>query len=563
MVSDLRANAKDSSSTDMFVAEFGVVSSRYFEPLKNYHGRLYRMTPEVQKSVCETMGFSAKFDLPAIRTAYMDVFRTEGHVVFEIERNTKPGDINVRYSRDRWAVEEVAGRTAEGLRPWIRTEYRAKFADERRVKAALAELLQIKLDDSANFLIRFNFRERTFGLIGEEQFADQFPADAFSTFDLQSSQLPDIGAEEIAAGKDAVAQQDFTQATISGAATNAGVSSMDSNRLESNQASNTENQMNTETQIETATAQIENTEAAQPTTPEAPAITQTPDATTVQSEIAPAQPEAPAKQDSFFTKQEPSPAKQQDSFFNKQEPSRRPTVTAERGERSERGERGERSERHERTSHTTTSTSPARTAESQQPKYAVYSMSEIDYMFKQQADQILTALSSKVAAQQRGFQEAITAQEKAFNRIAENFSSQFDEARIRLEGTTKSAQDTTHREMEEFHRQFSKELEQYRTHINKVVLPVAKALEDPSKFKQQQKETVRTEPQQQVAKGISGANVAALQKQVQIAVIAAAASALISFAFGVFTVLSLADVKAAHTAATTTTTTTDSTQSTP
>jgi hypothetical protein len=239
MVSDLRANAKDSSSSEIIVAEFGLVSPRYFEPLKNYHGRLYRMTPEVQKSICETMGFSAKFDLPAIRTAFMDVFRTEGHVVLEIERNTKPGDINVRYSRDRWAVEEVAGKTAEGLRPWIKTEYRAKFADERRVKAALAELLQIKLDDSADFLIRFNLREGTFGLIAEERFADQFPPGAYSTFDLQSSQLPAIEAEEIREGEDAVSQQDFTQATISGAATNAGVSSMDSNRSESNQASNT------------------------------------------------------------------------------------------------------------------------------------------------------------------------------------------------------------------------------------------------------------------------------------------------------------------------------------
>jgi hypothetical protein len=48
---------------------------------------------------------------------------------------------------------------------------------------------------------------------------------------------------------------------------------------------------------------------------------------------------------------------------------------------------------------------------------------------------------------------------------------------MKLESTAKANKESTKTELEEFHKQLSKELEQYRSAINKTVLPVAKALE--------------------------------------------------------------------------------------
>jgi hypothetical protein len=140
--------------------------------------------------------------------------------------------------------------------------------------------------------------------------------------------------------------------------------------------------------------------------------------------------------------------------------------------------------------------SPQRSASAEvQPKYATYSMSEIDQMLKQQAEAIGNSLGAKISSQQRTFQEAVTAQEKAFTKNADGFIARLEMVLQKVEGASKASQESVSRDMEEFKRVLAKELEQHRSQINKTVLPVAKALEDkpvrPQKERPEKQSTVQ------------------------------------------------------------------------
>lgn len=189
-------------SDEFIVAEFGRVELDWFDLSKKYRGALFRLNPETIRQVSEILGFSANFDLPAIRSGTIDLFDTQGHIVLEIERNTKPTDIAIRYSRDRWQLLETSSKSAENLRPWIRTEYKANFISEKLI-GLVAEQLKFSPDKAGHFVIRLNFREKIFGLIAQEIHAEQMPGGGFSYFSLPNEAMLAIATKYKLKGSEA------------------------------------------------------------------------------------------------------------------------------------------------------------------------------------------------------------------------------------------------------------------------------------------------------------------------------------------------------------------------
>jgi hypothetical protein len=367
-VSNLQTPVKGEEAREIFIAEFGYLGKEHLEPGRQYSGHLYKLTAESVRELCEALSFNARFDLLAIRNAYIDLFKNQGWIRLEIDRNTKPADISVRYSRNQWQVQEVLSKGPEGLRPWITSVYTARSLEEPAM-LSVARLLNIAIDDLSNIYVRLNLKERTAALIADAETSTRLPDGASASFPIEQSQLPD----HTNAKSDQLVFRDQSQDTASGG----------TQALQQPQVENV-NQMSDQPQLT-----VEQKSSAAPR----------------------------------FT---PAP-----------------------------GGTGE-------------------------AKYATYSKSEVDYMLKQQAESIMTALSGKISAQQRAFQEAVAAQEKAFNKLSDTYLSQFEASRVKLETTAKSVHDHTKTELDEFHKLLSKELEQHRTQINKTVLPVAKALEGKS-----------------------------------------------------------------------------------
>lgn len=337
MVSEIQESARVETA-QVWVAEFGLLEARYLEPGKTYQGRLYRLSSEALKALSESIGFTVKFDSPMVRTAYLDVSKAEGFLTFEIERNTNPTELGLRYARDRWSASEPASKAATALRPWIKSNYTAKYLPDK-VLAAVADLVKLKPEEREHFLIRINFKDRTAGLVAEDRYIEEFPAGPFQVFALPQDQLPVIPVVELAG-----------EPAASGSGTGAASGS-----------------------------------AA----------------------------------------------------------SRAVAAAADSG-----------------------------------AKYATYSQSEIDRMFKVQTDSISNALSGKISAQQRLFQDAVASQEKAFAKLADKLTADVEDSRTKLESHTKAAQEATRADLEHFRSQLSRELEQFRAHINKNVVPISKQIDE-------------------------------------------------------------------------------------
>lgn len=331
MVSEIQ-EAEKVATAEVYISEFGLLDAKHIEPGKKYQGRIYRLSAEQVKSLADIVGFTAKYEAPAIRTAYLDVLKTEGNFWLEMDRNANPTELALRYGRDRWSAVEPSGKdkVAFAARPWIKTQYTARFLPEK-VLFLIMEQIKIKFDEREHFLVRINFKDRTLGLIAEDSYVEQFPTGAFQVFALPEGHVASIPITEVAGSQ-------------------------------------------------TASAGREPAHRSQP----------------------------------------------QDSGV----------------------------------------------------KYATYSVSEIDRMFKMQAESIMNTLGSKISGQQRSFQEAVESQEKTIGKLADRLTAQIEEARTKLEANTRKAQETAQQQLEGFKKDLNSELDQFRAHINKNVVPIPKAIED-------------------------------------------------------------------------------------
>jgi hypothetical protein len=198
MVSQLPAAETSREPVEISVGEFGAIKDRLLDPSRSYQARIYRWTTEQMQSLVETLGFNARFEIAGVRAAHLDIAKNEGHIVLEINRNTKPIEVGVRFMADRWRVFDVGGKKIEGVKPFSKTEYHARVIEQSAL-TLIAQQTQLPIESLANYLIRFNFKDRTFGLITEDQFAALMPAGSFSAYDLPGESLvPDSQAEDTA-----------------------------------------------------------------------------------------------------------------------------------------------------------------------------------------------------------------------------------------------------------------------------------------------------------------------------------------------------------------------------
>lgn len=525
---------------EVFIPEFGLLSLKYFElSNKKYEGGVFRLSAEAIKNVSELMGFSARFEAAAVRQAYMDVFRTEGTTIFEIEKNTKPTDIALRFARDRWVPKEDKGLAADVSRPWIKTEYQAKFISEALL-SAVAEQLRLVGNQSAHFFMRINFKERTFGLITEEKYREQFPVNPFFHFSLPSLAMVAKAREADRAAATTPPEEasppeapsfasevsrgsPFSQVRPTAPPPPAepelvpAVANIPEDAVPSPAESGSHPQVDisTATPVEDAPPAVPNmdpgavltTTGGEPQPGQAhdltPAVSQMPAAQT----DTPQSPALPATQspvqagresaDQNRTSAEPARSQEQPPAAEQTAAQSKAPQTSEapaRGQVNRAAQANVRSKEFQ-------AETRRETAVESQAKYATYSRSEIDHMMKQQTENITSALGSKISSQQRSFQEAVEKQEKSFTKLIDTFSAQVETARAKLDATVSKAQESTRIDIETFKKDLSKELDQQRTQINKSVLPVAKFIESTQekplkaeKKSEAQKAAVQTNP---------------------------------------------------------------------
>jgi hypothetical protein len=356
MVSEIQEAAVETRSTEIWIPEFGVLDTIDFDQRKKFQGRLYRLTSEACKPLAELIGFTCSFDNPMVRAVYADFSDAEGRLVFDIERNAKPTDLSLRFSRDRWSTVEQSSKEKDALRPWTKTNYFARFIPEQ-TRESMANLLRLKPEDFEHFYVRINLKDRVVGLIAEDEYIDQFPTGSFQVFAFPEGHAAAIPAVELMAA----------------AAPNA----------------------------------------------------------------------APA-------------------------PARPASYSADEGG----------------------------------PKYATYSKSEIDRMLKVQVDTIVNTLSGKFSGQQRSFTEAVDLQEKAFGKISDKMVAQLEETRMKLEQNIRSAHDLSKSELDQFKSELDKELDNFRAHVNKNILPVPKLIDDKIAAFQNGSKAKASSPKQQPAENL-------------------------------------------------------------
>ncbi len=185
----------------VWIDEFGRLETSAFDlSTKSYQGRIYRLTPEEGKVIAETVGFTARFDNTNIRAAYVDISNRAGVITTEITKNTKPNDIGLRYTADRWAPVERS-KNGDSLRPWLKSQFQARLLPDK-ILIALAELLKLKIEDRDLFYIRVNFKDQTYSLIADKDHVEKFPAKAFSIFSLGQDEVAFVNSSDPTAYND-------------------------------------------------------------------------------------------------------------------------------------------------------------------------------------------------------------------------------------------------------------------------------------------------------------------------------------------------------------------------
>jgi len=111
-------------------------------------------------------------------------------------------------------------------------------------------------------------------------------------------------------------------------------------------------------------------------------------------------------------------------------------------------------------------------------KYAPYSRSEVDRMFKQQTEAIATSLGVKISNQTKIFQESIDQQQKAFNKSIDKVVEQVDHFRMKLEANAANQKTMTKEQLDRFSSELTKELEQFKASLNKSILPNIKTIDE-------------------------------------------------------------------------------------
>jgi len=338
------SDSVQSIASEIWVGEFGLLSGYDFDFEKEkYAGKIYRLSPESTKSLTESLGFTAKFEAPTVRLAYLDAYKNDVTFLLEMTRNTKPSDVAFRYSSDRWSALENATRGNDALSPWRKSNYRAKSLSDQAL-LALCDAVRIDFRDRDKFFIRINFKDATCGLIAAQENLGKFPGGAYSTFSLPLDRANVIRTFNEDEGK--MTQQESSGSSVQSLAGGNGSSVKDG------------------------------------------------------------------------------------------------------------------------------------PASSSGAKYATYSRSEVDQLLRQQNDQLNSVMSSKVSSQRKEFNEALKTQEKSLAKIADELHVYSENVKKQLENMQAKKHADIDDSVDKARRDLVDQIEQFKTHLNKTVLPSLKNLDD-------------------------------------------------------------------------------------
>ncbi len=331
--------------------EMGNLDADILAQVRDRHGRLITLAKPKLKSISDALGFTARFESPHVKSAYVDIFEDEGRITFEITRNTKPQDIGLRYMRERWEATEQSG-AAERERKAKAESLLTRYTSSSLPKETLTQLIEclelkdVSFDSGSAAFVRVNFKEETAILIDDAAIDD-------AADDLQSEST-----------KPPEAQESPTLLT--------------------------------------------------------PAESSKPDSKLNSSETA------------------------KEQKVNEQSA----TLTRRNGE------------------------------DTDSLKYATYSRSEIDRLLKAQTENISNSLGSKITGHQKNLQDAIASQERALAKVVDTLTIQIEETKTKLEASSKGVQDSSKSSMDAFKSDLVKELDSFKQHLNKSILPNIKTIDD-------------------------------------------------------------------------------------
>ncbi|PWT99143.1 MAG: hypothetical protein C5B53_05750 [Candidatus Melainabacteria bacterium] len=111
-------------------------------------------------------------------------------------------------------------------------------------------------------------------------------------------------------------------------------------------------------------------------------------------------------------------------------------------------------------------------------KYATYSRSEVDLLLKKQAENIANNLNAKIANQQKAVQAEAKIWEQKISKLIDQFELSCENARKRIEDAEGKRGGSLQATVEQANKQLLSEIEQFKSYLNKQVMPNLRSLED-------------------------------------------------------------------------------------
>ncbi len=452
------------------IPEYGVVNLQFIDSTKSYKGRMYRLSKETARQISETAGFSANFEIPGIKMATMDLFKSEGTILVEMERQAQSGDVVLRYMRERWSETEEAS-AEDGS--FTRKSYRA-HSIPATVLASIGAQLRIPQSELQSFVIRVNFKDRTGGLIAEDQLADLLPIGSYSSFVLNTT----ASGSRPVPGEHPPTPDAVPAPAMSSAESLSFKEQKDHKGIIADNA--TPSSVASEHLAPSHTCDLDSPDQAEATVRTEPSSSALP-------------PEKPATEPLSNPRQNILTSKvRTKSDFNESSLPPSPFARARAGVLIAEGNSTPRefalsplSDSRTTTNKSTDnkpSTASDLTPVNSPQRNRVYSRYDLTET-PDSREALTRIIATTISAQQETFFEAMQQQQRSFGSASDSLLSRFDQAQQRLEGTVAAARESTRIELASLKREVSKELEQYHTQVNKAVMPVAKFLEENSSDK--------------------------------------------------------------------------------
>ena len=165
------------TSKEISIPEFGRFRLLDFNAKR---GSVYRLAAGALKKISDAAGFAANFESKIVLSALMDIAPSTVSFAIEISKNSRPGDVALRYSRDRWVNNDTI-RVNESSHPALKSTYSARTISQELI-SAISEELKLNADQINLFQIRINFKDLTAALVVDERDADKLAGGGFQSF---------------------------------------------------------------------------------------------------------------------------------------------------------------------------------------------------------------------------------------------------------------------------------------------------------------------------------------------------------------------------------------------